>query len=246
MSVIGASAWCELVTEMLRGKQLLDQSGYSVLHVGFVADDTRWTTASFLDGQLHHWGSGRSRSADLAVVLPSQRWLADTTCVGPLLATSVFAAHGDSAPLLDASLGHRLAALPRLPHAVLDVLFAFTTGPFGPFDLRYRLRDGQVDLVIEPATPDPAPDVVISLWFGHFLGALIGDRMVLAALERGGVHRGSFQHLMLLAGVIESDAHLAALRAHHTLYAAVARHGDLLGAPALRTAARAAAQEDPP
>jgi hypothetical protein len=243
MSVVGGSAWCELVTELLRGRTLLDHTGYSVIQIGFEDQDTRWTHASFLDGCLHRWASGPARTCDLSVRLPAARWLDAHHDVGALLADVTFEANGQHDTLVSADLRRRLAALPRLPNATLDVLFSFTTGPLGPFDLRYRVDDGRVALVVEPpASPSP-PDIVLSLWFGPFLSSLLGDRLTLHALERGTVRRGELAHLRLLAGLVESDPHRDAVRPLRPLYAALARHGDLLGAPALRAAGRTAAQE---
>jgi hypothetical protein len=243
MSVVGGSAWCELVTEQLRGQTLLDHAGYSVIQVGFEGADTRWTHASFLDGHLHRWASGAARACDLSVCLPAARWLDEEGDVGALLADVTFEAHGQRDTIVPADLRRRLAWLPRLPNATLDVLFSFTTGPLGPFELRYRVDDGRVALAIEPAASPTPPDIVLSLWFGPFLASLIGDRLTVHALERGTVRRGELAHLMLLAGLIESDPHRDAVRPLRPLYAALARHGDLLGAPALRAAGRAAAQE---
>jgi len=243
MTVIGASAWCELVTEMLRGQRLLDQVGFSVVQVGFGHDVTRWTHASFLDGRLHNWVSGPARTYDLSVTVDAEQWLAPTGNIERARRGCVFEANGQRDTVLSTELRHRLATLPRLPNAHLDVVFHFTTSPFGSFDVRYRVRDGRVDLALDQLDATRRPDVVISLWFGHLLGAMVGDRIVLEALECGRVRHGAFQHLMLLAGLLETPAHRAVFRDQRHLYVALARHGDILGAPALRAAALAASLE---
>jgi hypothetical protein len=244
MSVLGGSAWCEHVTELLRGQRLLDQQGFSVIEIGFDQPSPLWTHASFLDGYLHRWQSGAARSCDLSVLVPADRWLADTGDVAGRMASTTFEVGGDFDTVFSCAVRQRFADLPRLPNAHLDVLFHFTTSPFGSFDLHYRVHEGRIDLVTDPGLGAAEPDLVISLWFGHFLGAMAGERIVLDALERGCVRRGSFQHLMLLAGLIESDAHRKVLAPQRELYAALARHADILGSPLLRAAAVAATHED--